>query len=319
VIHIVLTQRYAYTISEYLASSAAVRAGAVQALAYEDLFRRSELPWGTYVLTDFDRLSAPRLRQVEALAGALAQAGARVLNRPARWLSRLELLRRLYAEGVNPFRAFRLGEVPDDVRYPVFLRLENDHRGVRSGLLHSREEVDAAARGLRKRHRRKGPLLVEFSDTKDGEGRYRKFGAFRIGDRIIPRHVFFGREWMLKVPMLHGAEELEEEWAVVQANPHEDQLRAVFDLAGVEYGRIDYTVVDDRIRVWEINTNPMIATPEDLAEGVRARTAALFAERLAAAWKAIETPEAERAIRLPRMRTPLGERLRGLGLGRRRT
>jgi len=312
-IHIVLTRRYAYTVSAYLASSTAAQAGPVQALAYEDLFRRSELPRGSYVLTDFDRLSETRRRRVDEIAAVLDAHGVRRLNRPADWLSRRELLDRLHAKGINPFRAFRLDDLPGDLRYPVFLRLENDHRGVRSGLLNDRTEVEAASIRFRKRHRRrKQPLVVEFSDTADETGRYRKYGAFCIGGQIIPRHVFFGPEWMLKVPVLHGEAELEEEWAYVQANPHADRIREVFALAGLEYGRIDYAVVGDRIRVWEINTNPMIATPDDLADGARSETVRLFAERLEAAWAAIDTPECGSAVPLPRIRQPLSERLRGV-------
>lgn len=137
-IHIVLTRRYAYTVSTYLASTIGAHAGPVQALLYQDLFRRSELARGTYVFTDFDRLSESLRGQVEKIAGVLDSHGVRRLNRPAGWLSRRELLERLHAEGINPFRAFRLDDVPGDVRYPVFLRLENDHRGVRSGLLNDR-------------------------------------------------------------------------------------------------------------------------------------------------------------------------------------
>jgi hypothetical protein len=310
-IHIVLTRRYAYTVSTYLASSIGAHAGPVQALPYQDLFRRSELARGTYVLTDFDRLSESLRGQVEEIAGVLDSHGVRRLNRPAGWLSRRELLERLHAEGINPFRAFRLDDLPGDVRYPVFLRLENDHRGVRSGLLNDRAEIDAAATRFRNRHRRrKHPLVVEFSDTMDESGRYRKYGAFCIGGDIIPRHVFFGHAWMLKHPVLHGERELEEEWAYVQANPHADQIREVFALAGVEYGRMDYAVVGDRIRVWEINTNPMIATPDDLTNGARAETAMLFAQRLKAAWASIDTQEGGSAVPLPPMRKPLLNRLR---------
>jgi D-alanine-D-alanine ligase-like ATP-grasp enzyme len=29
-------------------------------------------------------------------------------------------------------------------------------------------------------------------------------------------------------------------------------------MAGIEYGRVDYTVHDGRLQIWEINTNPTI-------------------------------------------------------------
>jgi hypothetical protein len=308
-IRIVLTRDHAYTVATYLASSTAAKAGPVQALPYEDLLRRSELPRATYILTDFDRLSESRRRQVNEIGGVLDAHGVRRLNRPADWLSRRELLARLHAEGINPFRAFRLAELPRDLRYPVFLRLENDHKGARGGLLENRAELDAAVGRLRKRggHPR-DMLVVEFSETTDEQGRYRKYAAFRVGQHIIPRHVFFGPGWMLKTMVLAGEAELEEEWAYAQANPHADEIREIFELAGVEYGRMDYAVVGDRIRVWEIN--PMIAAPNDPPHGVRAQTAQLFAQRLGAAWASIDTPEGGSPVALPALRTPLRDRLR---------
>jgi len=312
-IHIVLTGHHAYTIAAYLASSTGARAAPVQALPYEDLFRRSELARGTYVLTDFDRLSEIRRRQVDEMAEVLDDHGVRRLNRPADWLSRRELLERLHSEGINPFRAFRPADLPGDLRYPVFLRVENDHKGARGDLLNDRSEIGAAANRLRKRGEHpRDMLVVEFSETMDEKGRYRKYAAFCVGRHIIPRHVFFGPAWMLKHPVLLGEAELEEEWAYVQANPHADQIREVFALAGVEYGRMDYAVVGDRIRVWEINTNPMIATPDDSTDGARAQTAQLFAQRLEAAWASIDTPEGGSAVPLPAMRMPLRDRLRAV-------
>jgi hypothetical protein len=40
-------------------------------------------------------------------------------------------------------------------------------------------------------------------------------------------------------------------------NPHVERLRPVFELADLEYGRIDHALANGRPRVLEINTNPM--------------------------------------------------------------
>ena len=37
------------------------------------------------------------------------------------------------------------------------------------------------------------------------------------------------------------------------------QLREIFDLAQIEYGRIDYGMLDGKVQCWEINTNPGLA------------------------------------------------------------
>jgi hypothetical protein len=40
------------------------------------------------------------------------------------------------------------------------------------------------------------------------------------------------------------------------ANPHKDQLMPYFEIAGIEYGRADFGVMDGEIQMWEINDNP---------------------------------------------------------------
>src|SRR5678816_652589 len=68
-----------------------------------------------------------------------------------------------------------------------------------------------------------------------------------------------GDGWMLKS---HGnaptEPEIDRENAYVLGNPHEAELRRIFDLAGIDYGRIDYAMVGGRIETWEINLNPTI-------------------------------------------------------------
>jgi len=34
-------------------------------------------------------------------------------------------------------------------------------------------------------------------------------------------------------------------------------LRRIFDIAGIDYGRIDYSLRDGAVETWEINTNPV--------------------------------------------------------------
>jgi hypothetical protein len=54
----------------------------------------------------------------------------------------------------------------------------------------------------------------------------------------------------------------------LQAHPHEAELRKIFDLANIEYGRIDYSLLNGKIQVWEINTNPNItSSPMKIAPG----------------------------------------------------
>jgi hypothetical protein len=146
-------------------------------------------------------------------------------------------------------------------------------------------------------------LAVEYCDTADAAGMYRKYSAFRVGDQIIARHLFHSAKWMLKKADLVDDEKSREELDYLQTNPHEQQLRAVFDLARIEYGRIDYALLDGRVQVWEINTNPTITVPPSRTAPLRLYGQGLFAQHLERAWKAIDHaahPSHGLRLRVPR-------------------
>jgi hypothetical protein len=67
---------------------------------------------------------------------------------------------------------------------------------------------------------------------------------------------------------------------------HEASLREIFRLARIEYGRMDYALLGGRLQVWEINTNPTIATPGS-EMGPRAAAKRLVRERMVTAFEAL--------------------------------
>src|SRR6185295_3950970 len=81
--------------------------------------------------------------------------------------------------------------------------------------------------------------------------------------------LFFSRNWQIREAELDDAELLAEELRYVEENPHAAELAEVCRLAGIRYGRIDYSLLEGRPQVWEINTNPMIASR--LSETIPAR------------------------------------------------
>jgi hypothetical protein len=101
-------------------------------------------------------------------------------------------------------------------------------------------------------------LIEEFSDTKDASGTYRKYSMHRFGKRDVFDHIYFSKDWQIKVPAIVDETTIVEELTVVQNIPLIDQVRRVFEIAAIDYGRIDYGVLDGQIQVWEINTNPML-------------------------------------------------------------
>ena len=151
-------------------------------------------------------------------------------------------------------------------------------------------------------HRLRDLLVVEFCDTADANGLYRKYAAFKVGNAIVPAHMMAGDRWMIKASGDQPTVELAEEGLrYVEENPHEEWLRKVFTIAGADYGRIDYGVLNGRPQVWEVNLNPTVGRapgkpardlPEEVA-ALRDRAREGVHERLRAAFVGLDQPQGE--------------------------
>ena len=258
-IYFLTTPESADTIRIYLKVAGGGLAGRLVPMVYDELFAASALPDGAYCFADLELLSDAARQRAARRWEELAARGCRLLNHPTRSLLRYELLRELRRRGVNTFDVYRLADGESPKRFPVFLRTANDHKGSISPLLGSAEELDAATAALRGRGERlDDKLVVEFCNTADPDGLYRKYGAFIVGERILPRHLFFSRHWVVKDWSVLDDALLREEQRYLATNPHERQLREIFAAARIEYGRIDYSLRGGEMQVWEINTNPII-------------------------------------------------------------
>lgn len=260
---------------------------------YEDVWKTSRLPAGTYIFADLERLSIAEAEATVAVWDAVTGAGMTALNHPTRSMRRYELLRSLRERRTNDFDVYRATEARVPARFPVFVRGENDHDGNATPLLDGPAALDGAIADLQAQGASRERLLIEeFCDTADADGVYRKYSAFRIGDRIVPRHVFFKRSWVVKVPSLVTPELVDEELGYVHTNPHEAELRAIFALARIDYGRIDYAVKDGRVQVWEINTNPQLLSFQDGGGPARLPTHEWVARHIEEAFRAIDQDRA---------------------------
>ena len=249
-IRILLTRRHKYPVRRFLRGRGRALRGSLRFRTYDQRLPRWRRD-GTWIFADIERLHGDLRERVARFHNDLAPQ--RRLNHPLRSMRRPEILLSLREGGINTFGSDPVDAEPD--RWPVFLRGSHDHRGNLSPLLENGDAYRAAAMELPED---RDVLHVEFLDTRCDDGLYRKYSAFRIGNRIVPRHIFFGREWMLKDAHHVDASTVAEELEYIHANPHEEELRRIFDLARIEYGRIDYALLDGRPQVWEINTNPMI-------------------------------------------------------------
>lgn len=302
-IYVVVTAAHRYTIDDYLAEGGAPVADCVQSVSHECLLAQDVLPAGVYIFADLERVPPREAEQLAVVWQALADAGLPLLNHPTRSMRRYELLRQLREAGINLFDALRVTDGRWPARYPVFLRREHDHDGARSDLLADRTELERALADLdRSGHSREDTLIIEFCDTKDARGVYRKYSSFICGARVIPRHLFFGKRWMLK----HGAGQLpdqaslDEERTFIENNPHADEIRAIFQFARISYGRIDYSLYDGRIQVWEINTNPYVETFDGPTKEERRFLSEMFYRRLNESLRAIDVPMPRAMVRIRR-------------------
>jgi hypothetical protein len=232
----------------------------VVSVAYERLLEVESWQRGVYLFTDSERMTTAQKAYASVLWNRLSeQRGAFVLlNHPTRHLARFRLLRKLFDDGINDFNVHRVEDLDDTVRYPVFLRYEDQHIGSLTPLLGTRAETeDWIAQLAAEGEQMDRVIATEFVETRDHEGLYRKFGAFRIGRKIVPRHMFVGTHWEVKqATNTRAAFRRREEYGYLRENPHADRVLEIFEMADIQYGRIDYALKDGRIQVWEINDNP---------------------------------------------------------------
>jgi hypothetical protein len=268
---------------------------------YEEIRSRLTPGPGVYVFTALDRVGPAMLQRARECSQQLAATpGARILNDPSRHLGRFALLEALWRSGRNDFRAARPWGDVAALRFPVFLRDERSHDGALSPLLHSHADLNAwVGRAILLGVRRRDLLVIEFCDTADDTGLYRKYGAFVVGGRVFLRSLLHAPTWMVKRT---GAQlsraQAAEEAAYAQANPHRAELTDICAMAGIDYGRVDYAFRKGRLQVWEINSNPTLGrhggsragavSPE--VEAARRESKANFHAAFEAAWEAIDVP-----------------------------
>ncbi|MGE5927464.1 MAG: hypothetical protein ACM357_08925, partial [Gemmatimonadota bacterium] len=296
-IHVLVPREQDWAFVNYLAGHGAGLAGRMRVLHYESLPERRTFERGTWVFSALDQLGPGMERLVRALAGRLdGKPGIRLFNDPRRTLLRHDLLAALASRGLNGFRVVRAGAPWETLRYPVFVRAERNHGGNISPLLRDPKEVRAwLGRAVVQGYDFADLLVAEFHDTASPEGDYRKYAAFIVGERILPRSLACGRSWMLKHEHTEFSEGLLlEERAYLHEDPHAAQLAEVVRLAGVDYGRIDYAIDRGRVQTWEINLNPTIGRspgrrrapfPAEL-EPLRDANREFFYRNFNAAWEA---------------------------------
>ncbi|MEE8104611.1 MAG: hypothetical protein V3T86_03655 [Planctomycetota bacterium] len=269
-------------LQRFLPESAARR---IQVLPYESLGTRGYLPYGAFIFASVEVQSPPFRDVLVRVAEKIRETCPEVplLNDPAHVMARYQLNRVLFERGINDYDVYRLDEVRAPTRYPVFLRREDDHCGNVTGLLNNEDEYRRAVAAVGVA--RSDTLAVEFVDTRDETGAYRKYGAYILDGVIEPAHLFSSEEWMVKGAQHRDESDLKLEQEFLRARPHLDELGEIARLAGIQWGRVDYALLDGRIQIFEINTNPVVIS-EKVAERV---TPELMQTRMALFARTIES------------------------------
>lgn len=269
---------------------------------YDWLLNQEKPPPATYIFMDRERMDLWELKIFSALFQHLNKSGSgyRAINNPAQMLNRRSLLRALYAEGFNDFNAYALTERCLPKRYPVFLRREHDHDKPLTDLLRNEEALLGALTALRRLGEPEdGLMIVEYCAEPVSGNLFRKLSAYRIGDQTIFYNTVHENNWLVKYGTLNSATDLlyEEEQAMVRNNAFRDELSRAFQIARIDYGRADFGLVNGKVQVYEINTNPSTKPPEDHPNPIRTQTQLLAWEKYCAALSALDTtdPNAPRA------------------------
>jgi len=285
---VLTTAAFTGTVATFLNGPGPDWHGRVRTIPYESIRQGDELPTGTYVFADCERLSPHGTIHASTIASHLAaRSGTRLLNHPVRSMRRFELLRSLYEDGVNPFNVYRATECRRSVRYPVFLRRDDGHEGPITGLIRTESVLERALRGLLDQpYRRDTILIVEFADTRSPDGFYRKRSIWRIGWHYFAAHIHTGADWNVKVAGEIDRAHVDRERDFFLSPDLEAVAAPLFERARIDFGRIDFAERNGAPVVWEINTNPeWWAKTYDLPE--RRELGRMFQARLTGAMCAL--------------------------------
>lgn len=237
-IHFLVTSDHPYTLTSFFEHWGSSLRQQVRIVHYESRSWVRATPPGTWVFTDLERLSPTELSEAQGLFQRLSTDRSRwqAINDPGKALRRHDLLKTLADRGVNTFRAYSADELPDTLRYPVFVRVEDNHNGALSSLLADRESLQRTLDQLRRAGNHANLLVVEYCPYDREDGLFVKRSVMRVGNSLIPRHLLFSRKWEVKTPDHIDEACMAEEEAYISDAPQSEMAEVgdVFKLACID-------------------------------------------------------------------------------------
>jgi hypothetical protein len=207
---------------------------------------------------------ARKLEQRARAAGLPVVNSVAHADAPHSWF-----LRTWGEHGVSCARCRRFAYYQDfGLDYPLLIRRDGVHMGQDLHLVHTPEEaralIDRRLRDLAELPRRERPkgqfdLAIEFVDTADERGIYRKWRSYVIGGaggQVIPRLMSHSHGWLVNFGhLIESAEAMEEDRAFVRGGePRADLLREAARWTGSDIVALDYAKRRDGTYVfWEAN------------------------------------------------------------------
>ena len=219
------------------------------------------------VVCDIERLSPEQEHRVGVAVKNWVSSGdgPLVFNAPPKAKRRYEILKTLYRNGVNRKNVFRLDDpyLFDEIQFPCFICDENSHNlsGQPPRLLNAKDELVSEIQALKENGTPAfGKIAVEWEDTRDASGLYSKLSYFNVGGELIPGHRLFNDNWFVKTPnarlLDQNSDLARREETFIQEQPYKDGIASIFELAGIDYGRVDFAEVENGLHIFEVNTNP---------------------------------------------------------------
>ena len=192
------------------------------------------------------------------------EQGIRVVNRAETQqnLTKLETSRRLREAGIFTPRVYPIRTREEflsnfcGLAFPLVVRENQSHQGP---LFLVEGPDQAAAIPYEELFE---PVAAEYIEVGDAtDGRYRKYRAVVIGDRVVSHHLQTSVAWLTRgAARVKDLQSREEEIAyLISPDPFEESMRQVGVALGADYLGIDYGVdPSGNLVVWEANYYPYL-------------------------------------------------------------
>jgi hypothetical protein len=205
---------------------------------------------------------------------------------------RYALLRALHRTGINPFNVYNPEEDERPQRFPVFLRLSHGSHAPLTDLISDQASLNRAVEAaVTSGYPRESLMIVEYAGQPFRNGVFRKSSVYRVGEQFVPDIWWYSRSWDVKSDQdgLADRELYQEELRLIRENSYPKEVDRAFELANIDHGRLDFSFVDGRVCIYEINLLPNFYGPRSHPVPERVESLKLRWSKLKTALHAVDS------------------------------